>query len=178
MEIKADYPNVLLIAGAGRKVGKTLLACRLIEKYKSQKIIAIKIAPHFHPISDDDKVLVNTPNFNILEETKTGTGKNSARFLAAGAEQVYFIQALDDHVYEAFDSLMEIVGKDHLFIIESGGLRKFIKPGLFIYVDGNGNGKENPEIKSMAEEVVSYNGEHFDPDCNRIAVEDSFWVLV
>ena len=41
-------PNLLIIAGIGNKSGKTSMACRIIEQFKTLDIVSVKITPHFH----------------------------------------------------------------------------------------------------------------------------------
>ena len=56
MDMKFDssrpyHPNILTIAGTGRNVGKTTLACSIIKKMAlNARITAIKITPHFHKV--------------------------------------------------------------------------------------------------------------------------------
>ncbi len=51
-----SMPNILLIAGTGRNVGKTLLACEIIQQLsKTMAVTAIKTSSHEHPLSPANK---------------------------------------------------------------------------------------------------------------------------
>ena len=85
-------PQLLLIAGNGRDSGKTTLACLIIQKFSTDhQIIALKISPHKHRIAAGGKVICDTENLYIAEETNPGTGKDSSRMLQAGAGRSFFI---------------------------------------------------------------------------------------
>ncbi len=87
-------PQLLLIAGNGRDSGKTTLACLIIQKFSPEhQIIALKISPHKHRIAAGGKVICDTENLYIAEETNAGTGKDSSRMLQAGASRSFFICA-------------------------------------------------------------------------------------
>ena len=130
------YPNILLISGNGRNVGKTTLSCALIEHFKSEKIIAVKISPHTHEFDANvEDVLFQTKDIIIIEEHRKDTGKDSAKFLKAGANRVFFIMVNDSYLQQAFDKLMEFVDEKSPMIIESAALRKIIIPGQFLLLN-------------------------------------------
>ena len=137
------YPNILLIAGAGRNAGKTKLACSIIKSVsKYRDVTAIKISPHFHQINKDQNILVQTSEFVIIEE-KLQTEKDSSKMLQAGAKKVFYIQVKQSHLDLAFNFILPYIKKGSI-ICESGGLNEIIRPGLFLFVHKN---KEIPENK-------------------------------
>ena len=125
--------NLLLIGGTKQNVGKTTFTCKIIERFSPEfKIVAIKTSNHFHGILDTDIVIENNNKFTIVKETVTNTGKDSARMLASGASDVFFIQCIDKYIDEAF-YYIEKEFDDEIFIIcESASLRSYIKPAVFI----------------------------------------------
>lgn len=128
-----QIPNLLLIAGNGRNVGKTFVACRLIrELSKHYPVTAVKISSHFHDYNIDD-VVVKDENYVILKE-KQITTKDSSRMLQSGAKQVYFIMATQEHLKQAFEEIQNRL-MDHPVVCESGGLHEVITPGLFLFVN-------------------------------------------
>ena len=144
-----NYPNILLIAGTGRNVGKTLLACEIIEHLsKTAMPIGVKISHHFHPVEKGQKVIANTQDYLIIEESII-TNKDSSRMKQAGANKVFYIQAMQENLMDAFDIIsVEIANKP--VICESGGLHSYIKPGLFFLVRGD-------EIPEMKRSVLQFN---------------------
>lgn len=129
----AYYPNLLLIAGNGRNVGKTYVACGIIKQLsKLNQVIAVKVSAHFHDYNEDDLVIKNE-NYIILKENQI-TSKDSSKMLQAGANQVYFIMAAQEHLKEAFEVIQDNL-KGHPVVCESGGLHEIITPGLFLFVN-------------------------------------------
>lgn len=131
-----SIPNLVLIGGNGRNVGKTTIGCMLIKELsKKEKVIAIKISN----IKPDDSKFHGyhekslKGNFEIFEEKGFGD-KDSQRMLEAGALRSFFIRTTDNFVEEAFKSLLEQVDKNSLIVCESNSLRKFVEPKAFVMV--------------------------------------------
>jgi len=67
--MKIHYPNLITIYGDARNIGKTTLACQLIERLsKEKKPVGIKISPHFHSLSISQKQILSTEHCQIIEE--------------------------------------------------------------------------------------------------------------
>ncbi|WP_319503122.1 hypothetical protein [uncultured Draconibacterium sp.] len=131
-DTKIDYPNLLLIAGNGRNVGKTYFACRVIESLSKQApITGLKITSHIHAHNSND-VLLKDKHYLILQE-KQITGKDSSLMLQAGAKQVFFVMAEPKYLPEAFDKLSAYLPETPI-VCESGGLHDIIHPGLFYFI--------------------------------------------
>ena len=46
-----DFPNMLIVRGTGRNVGKTLSACNIIKQLaEKHNPVGVKISPHFHSL--------------------------------------------------------------------------------------------------------------------------------
>lgn len=128
--------NILLIAGTGRNVGKTLLACEIINHFsKKTAVIGVKISSHQHPIGPGQKIIANTNHFQVIEESLI-TNKDSSRMVQAGAFKAFYIQSGHNNLEGAFQTIEpELIG--NAVICESGGLHQFIKPGIFFLVSEN-----------------------------------------
>jgi len=151
------HPNLLLIGGSGQNVGKTTLTIDILKQYAGKnKIIAIKTSCHFHGILDTDIVLANNSKYTIVKETVTNTGKDSARMLEAGAEEVYFIQAKDEFIGEAYSFLTNAIKRDSLIICETASLRKHLIPEVFLALVTNKNSKldDNKQILKKADLII------------------------
>ncbi|WP_319480430.1 hypothetical protein [uncultured Draconibacterium sp.] len=131
-DTRIDYPNLLLIAGNGRNVGKTYFACRIIEFLSKQApITGLKITSHIHEHNSND-VLLKDKHYVILQE-KQITGKDSSLMLQAGAKQVFFVMAAPEYLPEAFEKLSDYLPETPI-VCESGGLHEIIHPGLFFFI--------------------------------------------
>jgi len=65
-----DMPNLLLIAGNGRNVGKTFLACKIIKELANKlKVIGLKVSPHFHDF-EKSRIIAQSDDYIVIEETQ------------------------------------------------------------------------------------------------------------
>ncbi|MBU1011712.1 MAG: hypothetical protein KKG99_01790 [Bacteroidetes bacterium] len=176
-----SQPNLLLIAGTGRNVGKTSLACALIDQTSiSHKVIGVKISPHFHQISPTEKPIIKSENFEIIEELNSDGNKDSSRMLKAGASRVFYVQTKSDiALIEVMKELQQFWFDDTAVICESGGLRHFIEPGLFMVC----RSADQPEIKPhlnvlepKVDQFILFQENGF--DLSRVKFENHKWSII
>jgi hypothetical protein len=126
------YPNLMLVAGTGRNSGKTSFVCQMCEEWALPlPLMCIKISNHIH-MQEGIKPVFTAPEFTIYEETIATSGKDTALMLKAGASKVLFIEADREFVYPAFLQALKMAPSNAAVICESGTLRRFIRPSLFI----------------------------------------------
>lgn len=138
----------MLISGSGRNVGKTSFMRRVIRQNAGRKLVAVKITPHFHEPTPGLSPILVTDNYRIFKETDLTSGKDSSLFLQAGAEKVFYIQATDAYLEDAFRIVTDYISKDQPIIVESAALRKFIVPELYLFIQ-----KDYEEVKPSALEM-------------------------
>ncbi len=130
--------NYLLVSGYGRNSGKTTLACHIISQLsKKQSVIGLKISSHFHFNEKNQDLVFASENFNIYKEKDTGSGKDSSRMLAAGASQVYFVEADDNGLIGAYNAIISLTGNEIAVVCESGSLSRVYKPGIHLLISSN-----------------------------------------
>ncbi len=178
-EVLPQWNQLILIAGTGRDVGKTTLACKLIEQTsKNQDVIGLKISPHIHSQNENEKLLFATGNYSIFHESDKQTDKDSSRMLRAGAKQVFYIQSEDEYIGDAFQKLTKEIQNDLPIICESGGLRNFVIPSAFLICNKKGNTvfkeKQLPLIPK-ASCILQFNNQGFDFDVSGIKFENGEW---
>jgi hypothetical protein len=137
MDVIANFPNVLLIAGSGRNVGKTLLACHIIQSNTEVQVWAVKVSSHFHVIQQHVSPIAQGEGYFIGEETNEHSTKDSSRFLKAGAERVFYIQANDEGLPNVVAWMRNNIPESVPAVVESAALGRFVKPGMAVYVKGN-----------------------------------------
>jgi hypothetical protein len=96
--------------------------------------------------------------------------------LAAGADQVFYIQTGDDHLNDAWKKLSELINSDVPVVVESGGLEDMLKPGLSILVTNHG-GMDLTKTGSTNNERIEICFEHFDQLINKIRFKNGNWEL-
>jgi len=169
--------NIIIVSGTGQNVGKTTFVCLLINKFKQNNIIGLKVSPHFHPLRNSDIVIEQNVNFQIILETETLTNKDSARMLKAGAAKVFYIQCTDDYLTSALQ-LLKNETDNYAVIIESGAFKKYYEPGLSFLTDFEIMRKKMPVTASEHEIIVNFNGNTFDFNINRILFSNKNWQII
>ncbi|MDA3906057.1 MAG: hypothetical protein PF484_08275 [Bacteroidales bacterium] len=172
-----SIPNMVLLAGAGQNVGKTSFAVAIIKQLKKQGnvVYALKITPHFHD-TETENIIIQTADYQIYLEKDRNGNKDTSRMLGAGADEVFFVQTKSDIVLpDAFDFVHRMARKNVLWVCESGGLRFFVNPGLFLYFKWKGKEIEKNSAKKLmplADRIVEFNDGHFDFSPEYISVKD------
>lgn len=134
--------NLILVAGSGQNVGKTFLIEQWIKQYRTQfKINAIKTSSHFHPLNDQQLVLVKQNDLLICEENDLISSKDSSRFIKAGANRSFYIQCTDASAADAANWLISQNNQEILWIVESYSVGEFLIPGMGFYIEGDIPGK-------------------------------------
>ena len=159
-EQKIHLANVLLISGDCRNIGKTTLACRIIKKL-SQKmnVIAVKVSPHFHDITGSLVIIKELPSLMIARETDQSSGKDSSRFLQAGASEVLYVQCRENSFPDLARWINENLPSETPVIVESGGLKNFIIPGYAAHIK---EGRGEKELSHYSDAEVIFN--NFSPE--------------
>jgi hypothetical protein len=157
-EVKYHLANVLLLSGEGRNVGKTTLGCRIIERLSGDtKVIALKVSPHFHTLTGSLVSLKDSDSLTIARETDKNSGKDSSRYLNAGASEVYYIQCNEDSLAVLASWINENISQNTPVICESGGLIRTIQPGYAVHIR-NGIGRSEQPSRPYSETI--YNNNH------------------
>ncbi|MEE9367684.1 MAG: molybdenum cofactor guanylyltransferase [Pontiella sp.] len=160
-----QMPNMLMAGAAGRNRGKTEFLCRAIRaQSKLRTVIGIKITSFDDA---DGEVLADQMksktyrsidgDFLVTREEPGADNKDTHRMYSAGAEKVYWLRtrrsALSDGLNNLFQTL-ETDGLDPLtacLVVESGGSRNFIEPGLFFIIQ-----ERDDELKPSCAEVAHW----------------------
>ncbi|VAW29816.1 hypothetical protein MNBD_BACTEROID07-1512 [hydrothermal vent metagenome] len=178
-------PNWIIVGGTGRNIGKTTLVEKLVGKFGSRvPLTAIKISNikpesrsfHGHNVEQfSEKIL-------LQKELRTDGNKDSMRLLKAGAETSWFIQTEDVFLPETFPEIQAVLKESQWVVCESNSLRRLVKPGLFIMVEGKNNTsakKDIPGLLQLADVVVeALQWEQFDMLVERIEIREGRFILL
>lgn len=171
-----NLPNILLVSGSGRKVGKTSLVCSILKQLSSShQVVAVKITPHPHPDLQGMIPVQVKQGFQIFMQQQTNT-RDSSRMLEAGAAEAFLIQYSQGFLKQAFEQLLEMIGSDRLYIVESGGLRDLITPGLYIMVSSSFLPEKNQSSGNLADLFLDETVD-FKKFSSRISVDNGKWTL-
>jgi hypothetical protein len=147
--------NLLLVAGTGRNSGKTSLICNICDAWDDAvPLVCIKISNHIHPLPGTI-CLYAGPSFSIYEETSASSDKDTARMLRAGASKVLFIEAEGEFIYQALQKTLARYPEDIAIICESGTLRRFVTPSLFVMLHTKGSEpkQSSKDLMTVADKI-------------------------
>jgi hypothetical protein len=176
-----SMPGLILIAGTGRNVGKTTLACCIINEFSAiHPITAVKISSHYHKAVACGNIIIQREDLYVAEETDNSKTKDSSRFLKAGAQKSYFVMAADERQLEAIEIIRKLNNTNDFYVCESGGLRNWVKPGVFLIVHRTGTSVEKPgigQLKDLCDRWITFDGNQFDFSTGRLEISHNAWHL-
>jgi hypothetical protein len=138
--------RVIVVGGHTRSIGKTQLVCDVIAAFPGANWIAGKITQYGHGVcaqNGENCDCAPTEHVCALDwETRTDTGTDSARFLAAGARRSFWLRTKQGFLAEGLPLLRAAVqeasaganAKALTLILESNSLLQFLKPTLYFAV--------------------------------------------
>lgn len=169
--------RLAIVAGTGRNSGKTLFTVKLIQQFREQGIIAVKISRHFHSPSPDSECIATGQDYTIFSERVSSGSKDSEMMLAAGAMEAYYISAGSDSVTEAFNKLLKRISRYSPIICESPILSLYFNPGLLVVTDSSNvlNRKEISEVTARSDLITG--PERISEDIKRVTLQNGIWGL-
>ena len=139
---KETYPNILVVGANHRKTGKTTLVEQIIQHFRQDQIIAIKIAA-YTDLKDFQARHPENEDLLILEETEANTKADSKRYLNAGAAQSFYIAGIEEKLVKNLPQILNNF-KNKPVIIESNWFALHYNPGYILLL------KEKSEKQSKS----------------------------
>jgi len=176
-------PNLLLVGGTGRNIGKTTFVERLVDMFNPEfSLITLKtsmLLPGEEYLHGKHR-LVKPDEFFLFEENTGEGNKDSNRYLKAGASKSWFLSVGENALPQALGYFLDIVKEPGLIIAESNVIREIVIPGVFIMIKGDGVVKPlSVHQLSIADIVIPANNRKaFDEIIARIEVTASGWHLM
>jgi hypothetical protein len=129
---------VLVIGGHSRNVGKTSVVAGLISALADYEWTAVKITQFGHGMcsvnGESCGCAVEEHAWSVSEERDSASGKDTARYLAAGARRTLWVRTKQGRLAEAVPDLRrELAGAVNV-IIESNSVLRFLRPDLYLTV--------------------------------------------
>jgi hypothetical protein len=145
---KNDSPRwrVIVIGGHTRSIGKTQLICDVIAAFPQVHWMAGKITQYGHGVcaqNGDNCDCAPTEHVCAINwETRTDSGTDSARFLAAGAQRSFWLRTKQGFLAEGLpllrtalqETLPNAETEPLPLIVESNSLLQFLRPSLYLVV--------------------------------------------
>ncbi len=173
-----EYPNIMLLSGTGRNVGKTSFVCRLLKHFHEQTITTVKVSPHWHEVKQG-RILMHDPGkLMLVQENDAESNKDTSRMLRCGAREVFYLQhTSDEALLKGFHYLMTGRKSPEPMIIETAILGKYISPALHFRItriDAEPSTKKVIDVP--IDELIHFNGRDFDLSPSSINWEDNKWI--
>ena len=165
-------PNMIIVSGDGRNVGKTFFTCSVIKHFsRQQQIVAVKTSSHFHDTFNQSQVIKESHNYKIIKETGI-TQKDSSLMLQAGAHEAFFIMADKNGLAPAFEQLVYGL-KDKIIIVESGALCDVALPGFFFFIKQKNRQINKPTYLKYQPVLVNNSSKGFDFNIKNLDYRDN-----
>jgi hypothetical protein len=138
--------RVVVVGGHTRSIGKTQLVCDIISAFPHVRWVAGKITQYGHGVcaqNGDNCDCAPTDHVCAISwETRSDSGTDSARFLAAGARRSFWLRTKQGFLAEGLPLLRQALheplesaqGEPAALIVESNSLLQFLKPSLYLAV--------------------------------------------
>ena len=142
-EKERDRWRLIVVGGHTRSIGKTQLVCDVMRAFPRTEWIAGKITQYGHGVcaqNGENCDCAPTEHVCALDwEKQSGTGTDSARFLAAGAKRSFWLRTKQGYLAEGLPLLRQALGEiveqpSTALIVESNSLLQFVKPSLYFAV--------------------------------------------
>lgn len=128
-------PFIIGIGGAHSKVGKTKVACKLLERLNDWGAIKFTKTSLYSSIIDSPEVLRQE-------------GKDTRRLLDAGAENVLWVKSSPHEINETLKIAVERLFSLNGIIIEGNSAVDILKPEIVVFVS------KDKELKKGAERIL------------------------
>ncbi|MDE1155989.1 MAG: hypothetical protein PW735_09690 [Acidobacteriaceae bacterium] len=129
---------LLVVGGHTRNIGKTGVMAGVIAALREQQWTAIKITQFGHGIcsANGEPCDCQTDDHTIAisEERSRTSGKDTARYLASGAERSFWVRTRQGQLAEAMPRVRTLIGAAGNVVIESNSVLRFLRPDLALFV--------------------------------------------
>lgn len=129
---------IVVIGGHTRNIGKTSVMANLIAATPEKHWTAFKVTQFGHGVcsANGEPCACDTGDHTmaISEERLRGSGTDSSRYLAAGAQRSYWVRTRQGQLAEAMPRLRKLLGEAENSIVESNSILRFLQPDLFLSV--------------------------------------------
>lgn len=128
----------LVIGGHSRNVGKTSVVAGLIAALREYQWTAVKITQFGHGVCSMNGeacgCALDEHAWSVSEERDSAGGKDTARYLAAGAQRTLWVRTKQGRLAEAVPELRRALAGAANVIIESNSVLRFLRPDLYLTV--------------------------------------------
>ncbi len=145
---------IVVVGGHTRSVGKTSVVAGLIAALPELRWTAFKITQYGHGVCSASGAscdcATDDHSWAISEERDRSGESDTARFLAAGADRVWWVRTEQGRLAEAMPAVRKRLAEAENAILESNSVLKFVRPDLYLTVLD----PATPDFKRSAQEFL------------------------
>jgi hypothetical protein len=130
---------VIVVGGSSKGAGKTALMCGLLVALPEFAWTAVKITTHAHGKPE-----------SVWEETESGQGTDTARFLAAGARRAFLVTAGRQDLALQLRHLFARLDPGAHFLFESNRIMAHLEPDLCLVLEADPRIKPKPSLRMLS----------------------------
>jgi len=129
---------LVVVGGHTRNIGKTGVMAGVIASLPELAWTAIKITQYGHGICSANGEACDCVTADhaiaVSEERDAASGKDTARYLEAGARRSYWVRTQQGQLAEAMPRVRKLVAEAENAIVESNSVLRFVKPDVALFV--------------------------------------------
>jgi len=129
---------IVVVGGNTRNIGKTSVVAALIARFPEFRWIAFKITQFGHGFCTSDgrpcACQTNEACVAVNLERDPASGTDTSRFLAAGAERVFWVRTRIGRLADAMPRVCAEIAAATNAILESNSVLEFLQPDLYLTV--------------------------------------------
>jgi hypothetical protein len=133
---------VIVVGGSSKGAGKTALMCGLLAALPEFGWTAVKITTHAHGKPEP-----------VWEETESGQGTDTARFLAAGAHRAFLVTAGRHDLALQLRQLLARLGSGAHILFESNRIMAHLEPNLCLALEADPRIKRKPSLRMLSHKI-------------------------
>jgi hypothetical protein len=127
-----------VVGGNSRNIGKTSVVAGWITRLPEMHWTAFKLTQHGHQVCDGTRrscdCIAPDHSVSLHEETNPTSGKDSARFLYAGAVRSVLVRARQGSLAQAMSRLRSEFAAAENVVVESNSVMEYLYPNLYLIV--------------------------------------------
>jgi molybdenum cofactor guanylyltransferase len=181
-------PDMLLLGGAGRNVGKTEFACEIIRRYSPKipvvtaKITTVKDGDDSCPRGGQGCGVCSSlaNDYFLMEEFSVGAHKDTARMKQAGANRVFWLRVRQSALTSGINAMFAEIPSGTCLVCESNSARKIVEPGSFLVLQAaNSNAVKTScaAVQEHADRFIAFHGQSWDFSPERCQFQNGHWLV-
>ncbi|MFC6647341.1 hypothetical protein ACFQBQ_17540 [Granulicella cerasi] len=154
---------LVVVGGHTRNIGKTGVMAGVIGAFREREWVAVKITQYGHGVcsANGEPCDCATADHTIAisEERSATSGKDTSRYLAAGARRSIWVRTQQGELASAMPRVRKLIAENENVIVESNSVLRFVRPDLALFVTDAAVEDFKPSALRYLDRVDAFIGE-------------------